>query len=260
MTTNEPRRIVIPLKPFLEPLLEGTITKDLCEGEEICPTCNGFGIKIITNVYGLDNDPNNGKPGRPMFPYKNQSLVLQGCLDCYNGVVNRCKFCGELLPRGWLKHDCEQQRALDRAESDRKEAERFEKAPIAPPEVVKDCHFFYSDYFNQNEGFFEDWDTFFDEWWDEAKDEECPVRPEYVWITEPVDFHIDAHDICENATQDLYEDAYDDISDKNFERLQSLLDEWCKSCGVGTSYKISHKYKVRIPWEEYEKMAKELSE
>ena len=253
MGFEKPKHVEIPLKPFIERLLDKKIEKDLHEGEEICPTCNGFGIKIITRVYGLDNDPNNGKPGRPMFPYKNQSLVLQGCLDCYNGVVNRCKFCGELLPRGWLKHDCEQQRALDRAESDRKEAERFEKAPIAPPEVVKDCHVFYSDYFGQNEGFFEDWDTFFDEWWDEAKDKECPVRPEYVWITEPEEFSVDAQDICERATEDLYEGAYEDISEEHFKCLQSFLDDWCKSSGVGVSYRVSHKYKVRIPWEDYER-------
>lgn len=254
MKTNEPRRVVIPLKPILEPLLERKLTKDLCDGEEICPTCGGFSITLRDNPYFTQADPLH------LAQHKNEQLVLMSCPDCYNGVVNRCKLCGEIMRRGWLKHDCEQQKALDRAESDRKEAEQFEKAPIAPPEVVKDCHVFYSDYFGQNEGFFEDWDTFFDEWWDEAKDEECPVRPEYVWITEPEEFHIDARDICENATQDLYEDAYEDIADKNFERLQNFLDEWCKTCGVGTSYRVSHKYKVRIPWEEYEKMAKELSE
>lgn len=256
METSKPRRVEIPLRPFLEPLLEGKIIKDLCEGEEICPTCNGFGIKIVTQVFGVKNDPDKGKPGRPMYPYKNQNLVLQGCLDCYGGIVRRCKFCGELLPRGWLKHDCEQQKALDSAEAARKEAEQFAQAPIAPPEVVKDCHAFFSDF--HSDGFFQDWDEFFEEWWDEDKDKEFPVRPEYAWITERDDFSIDAQNICEQATENLYEDAYSDISDKDLERLQKMLDEWCQSCGVGESWHVSHKYKVRIPWEEYEKMKKEM--
>ena len=60
---------------------------------------------------------------------------------------------------------------------------------------------------------------------------------------------IDATDIIENATEDLYEDAIDSISDKARKELQEYLDNWCKACGVGTTYYESHKYKVRIPWE-----------
>lgn len=233
----------IPLRPFLEKLIDGTITKDLCDGEEICPTCGGFGLEIRNNPYGL------GEHAKPMFPYKHQSLVMCTCPTCYNGVVNRCKLCGELIRRGWLKHDCEQQRALDRAEASRKEREEFDKAPIAPPEIESNCHMFFSDWYN--DGFFSDWDDFFEEWWDEDKDKECPQRPEFVWITEEDKFYIDARTICEFATENLYDDAYDHISDNDFDRLQAFLDKWCASTGVGQSAHVSHKYKVRIPWEKY---------
>ena len=111
---------------------------------------------------------------------------------------------------------------------------------------------FFSDY--MGDGFFEDWDEFFEEWWDEDKDKEFPTRPEYVWITTPNEFRIYAENICENATNDLYEGAYEDISEEDFKRLQNFLDDWCKSSGVGVSYRVSHKYKVRIPWEDYDKM------
>lgn len=248
MGFEKPKHVEIPLKPFIERLLDKKLEKDLCEGEEICPTCGGLSITLRDNPYFKQVDLLH------LAQHKNEQLLLASCPDCYNGVVNRCKLCGGLIRRGWLKHDCEQQIALDRAESDRKEAEQFEKTPIAPPEVVKNCHVFYSKYFGQNEGFFEDWDIFFDEWLDEAKDKECPVRPEYVWITEPEEFSVDAHDICERATEDLYEGAYEDISEEDFKRLQSFLDDWCKSSGVGVSYRVSHRYKVRIPWEDYDKM------
>ena len=64
---------------------------------------------------------------------------------------------------------------------------------------------------------------------------------------------IDAHNIVESATEDLYEDAIYDVTDESIKRLQDYLDEWCKRCGVGTTYYESHKYKVRIPWEDYNK-------
>ena len=64
---------------------------------------------------------------------------------------------------------------------------------------------------------------------------------------------INAESIAEQATEDLYEDAYDDISDGEIKRLQETLDHWAKTCGVRTAYYESHKYKVRIPWEDYDK-------
>ena len=246
MENTKPRHVVVPLRPFLEKLIDRKIEKDLDDGEELCPTCGGFSLTIRDNPYFK-------REGQyQMSQFKNEQLVLMNCPDCYNGVVKRCRLCGEIIRRGWLKHDCEKQQALDREEKARKEAERLAQAPVAPPEVVKDCHVFFSDYYSG--GFFEDFLDFFEEWHELENDKGYERRPEYVWTTTPEEFSIDARDICENATEDLYEDAYDDISDKDLERLQSLLDDWCNSTGVGTTYNISHKYKVRIPWAEYDKM------
>ena len=68
------------------------------------------------------------------------------------------------MPRGRLKHDCEQQREIDRAELDKKEAEEWQKAPIAPKEVEEACFYLYSEYYPHNEGYFCDWDEFFESW------------------------------------------------------------------------------------------------
>ena len=76
-------------------------------------------------------------------------------------------------------------------------------------------------------------------------------QPMYVWITEPVEMSVDVQNIIENATDDLYEDASGDITNEARKELQDFVDGWCKRCGVGTTYYESHKYKVRIPWEEY---------
>ena len=147
------------------------------------------------------------------------------------------------------RHEAEEQKIID----------AFDKAEIAPEEVEKACEFFYSDYYSRGDGYFSDWDEFFDDW-DERSDEEDDLgikanlrRPEYVWVTRAVEMSISADSIIENATQDLYEDAISDISDEKIAELQEFLDRWCKTCGVGTTYYESNKYKVRIPWEEYEK-------
>ena len=255
MEFQKPKRVVIPLRPFVEKLIDGKITKDLCEGEEVCPTCGGFGLRIENNPFGLEGDPNN-QHGAPLFPYKHQSLVLQYCPTCYNGVVHRCKLCGKIMKRGWLKHDCPKQQALDREKREREDRERFDKAEIAPPEIADACEYFYSEYYPLSEGYFSDWDDFFDQWDEqriEMEDAGLIKRPEFVWITEPVEMHIDAEFVAENATEELYEDAMSDISTEDIKRLQALLDDWCKSCGVSTTYQESHKYKVRIPWEEYDR-------
>lgn len=43
------------------------------------------------------------------------------------------------------------------------------------------------------------------------------------------------------------------ISEGEIKRLQAILDYWAKTCGVSTTYYESHKYKVKIPWEDYDK-------
>ena len=49
-----------------------TLQKDLCEGEELCPTCKGLGVVIADNRYRLKEDSDQSI----MFPYKNDSLVF----------------------------------------------------------------------------------------------------------------------------------------------------------------------------------------
>lgn len=127
-----------------------------------------------------------------------------------------------------------------------------EKAPLLPKKKQKDYEYFFSEEYTHDNGYFNDWEEFFDDWENEHE-EYGDVRPKYVWVTEPVEMSINAESIAEQATEDLYEDAYDDISDGEIKRLQEILDHWAKTCGVSTTYYESHKYKVRIPWEDYNK-------
>lgn len=228
----------------MEQLLNANLRKDLHDNEEICEHCHGTGMVIANNPYGLRNDPDKT---RGYFPYQQQSISF--CPHCYNGIVHRCKLCGQIMPKGALRHNCEQQSELNRKARIKKETEELQKAPIAPKEVEEGCPYLYSEDYPYNDGFFSDWDDFFDSWVEEHKPND--MRPEFVWITEPVEMHIDAQSIIEDATQDLYDGADEDVHNEARKELQYLLDNWCKHCGVGTTYYESHKYKVRIPWEEY---------
>ena len=226
--------------------------KDLHDNEEICPHCHGTGLEIIDNSYGLSDDPDktNG-----MFPYKHQTI--SSCPWCYTGVIHRCEHCGRVIPKGYLKCDCQKQREIDAAELKKKRKEQLDRAEFAPSEVLDQSYFFYSDDYGNDDGYFSDWDEFFDYWYlngGSIGDE----RPEFVWATYPVEMHIDARDIVSNATEELYEDACDDVDSKHIKELQDFLDKWCKDCGVSTTYYKDSKYKVRIPWENYDSEDKDI--
>jgi len=225
------------------------LRKNLINGEEICQYCNGIGAVIGDYVvYGLKGDPNK-KAG--MFPYNNQAL--KPCPYCFNGIVRRCEYCHKIIGRLRTKCDCATQKQIDQ---DIKNAKRQKHLQEAKEVSEENFVMLYTDDFNcGKDGFFEDWEEFFDAY-EEAifddptlKDKE---RPEYVWGTYSTNFKIDAYETVEFATEDLYEDAFDDISGESIKELQKYLDEWCKNCGVGETYYQDIYTKVRIPWEEYE--------
>ena len=241
----KPKTETVSAPEYIQDLINVNLKKDLYDNEEICSYCHGTGLIIRDNEYGLRSDPN--KSYTNLFPYKHQALSF--CQHCYNGIVNRCKLCGEIMPRGMLVHNCEQQETINEEKRKQELKELMDNAPVAPKEVEDSCECFYSEYYSWNEGYFTDWDEFFDDWHENHNEEDD--KPEYVWTTERVDMHIDADDIIANATENLYEDAMDDISEEKCKELQNMLDKWCDTCGVRETYVKSNKYKVKIPWENY---------
>lgn len=244
----KPGKVFVDVKGYLETLLPSGLEKDLHDNEEICEVCHGTGFAKDDHRYGLEGDPN-----RSPFPYKHESLWW--CPACYNGVVRRCEYCGKLIPKGRLVCDCETVRQMKKKEEDKAASEALNKAEELDSDALgTKFGMCYSDHITHNEGYFNDWDDFFEAWDD--KDEDLP-RPQYVWGTREVEIHIDAYRVLENATEEMYEDAYDDIGKKAFDELQSFLNDWCTRCGVGKSYEESHKFKVRIPWEVYDARGQE---
>ena len=52
-----------------------------------------------------------------------------------------------------------------------------------------------------------------------------------------------------NACEDMYEDAYDAIGADAVAEMQRYLNEWKEKYGR-TSYLLTTKHAIRIPWEE----------
>lgn len=240
----KPTRKTVSIRDAFSELIGKDLVKDLHDGEEICPVCHGTGLCINDNVYGLSDDPDK-KVGH--FPYRHQSLGY--CRNCYNGVVRRCQYCGKLMPRGSLVCDCDAVKKLRAEERARKERETLAKAEKHEPDALGSLfEMAQSDFFPNNEGYFREWNEFFEAW-----DEEADVpdeKPLYVWGTNTVEMHLDASDIVSLACEDLYEDAYSDIGTEAIEEMQKFLDEWKKKNGR-TSYVQTSKHAIRIPWEEH---------
>lgn len=247
MSFVEPTKKFVRDPEYVKKLLDVTLEKDLLENEIVCPQCGGTGIVIYETHYGLDDDPE--KKGLPNFRFKKQSLSF--CPMCYNGVARICKYCGKPIMRSFNVCSCEGERLAKRREINKIEAKRMADAPIATEEqIAEKGGWYYSEYYSYNYGFFNDWEEFFDEWIEDPLDD----RPEYVWLADPAEFHIDAKDTVYHALENMYDDA--SVDSAKIQELQGILDKWCEETGVGPTY-YQGRYKVRIPWEEYDEAAEQ---
>lgn len=241
---KKPEHKIIDAIPYLTKILGNGLIKDLHDNEVICPECQGTGLTVNDNPYGLSGDPNK-KLG--MFPYKHQSI--RSCQRCYNGILHVCLYCGKLLDRRNYQCDCEGAiKEKDKKEEDKNKSILDKAIKLnADDEIAKNMPMFYSDNYGYNERFFSDWDEFFDYWNGNYEDDE--LCPEYVWGTVEQKISIDADRVIENATDDLWEGARDNISREAENELQTFLDIWCEKQLGTTTYYMTNKYAIKIPWE-----------
>lgn len=171
---------------------------------------------------------------------------LVQCPDCYNGLLKLCSVCGKPIPRSQYEHpECRpvrearaEESRLEKAEKIEPDSERARSFGMMCSESIGDCE----------NAYFEDWYSFFERWHDLDYAGERK-RPEYVWGTTTRTLSLDSYTILENALDDFYEGALDDIGDRGYAALQTALDEWIKKYGNVTSYDVDYTVAVRIPWE-----------
>lgn len=208
--------------------ITGKLRKDLLENEELCPICNGTGIVIDDNEYGL------GEDGQVRFPYKKQTVV--SCRNCVNGVVKKCSYCGETLQRYTTTCYCEKSLEVQRKEKEEQEIKgtllRYENATKITIDEAR-----------------EKFDILFVEEKEEYIDsDDCDLIKEYlekyhIFGTEKTDLQIDAQEIVENACEELHEDSFDNVD--NINELQKAIDDWAEknAKGAGT-YWPDYKYAI----------------
>lgn len=239
---NLTRREEVNLHKAIQKSFPKILIKDLTEHERICPVCNGFGMRIADNVYGIEGD--NSEAGRrELFPYKHQALSF--CQSCFNGVQRLCPYCGQPYKnQAYLYCDCEGQKKADEEERIKKWNEKVANA-VAIDEKDVDT-MLYCEEFDE---YYATVDDFFDDYAANYMDEELYIRPERLWVCSVEKIHIDADSVVDNACEDLHEDAYEQC---DIGSLQDILDDWCKDQVGTTTYYPCFKQYVKIDWGKYE--------
>jgi hypothetical protein len=190
-------------------------------GQELCPECGG--IQLVSD----------GK-------------FIRSCKTCFpgkHGVVDRCQYCGELAV---YNHNCDGKKEAERRERAHREKEKWDKIEkITIKESVSRFEMVYIDHY-ENFVFPEDLIEWVEN--EEYDDEDFNRETLYVYGTSKTQIRFDAGSIIENACDDLHEDAYDHISRKAIEELQTLLDQWAEKYGTGTiTYNADMKVGIIIP-------------
>lgn len=143
----------------------------------------------------------------------------------------KCERCGAELPYKsyWLL--CDKCRAEKEKEEELKRFSKAQKYSIknVPPER---CEMMYSDYYGYNEGYFSE----IEELEEYCADNDIEM-PGYVYCTSCHQLNIDVDSLVENECEDLHEDAYEWIGEKDIEELRTFVNDWCKKqTGTRTFY------------------------
>lgn len=217
------------------------LIKNLTEHERICPVCNGLGMRIEDNIYGIKGD--TSEAGRKyLFPYKHQALSF--CRSCYNGVQRLCPYCGRPYKnQAYLHCDCEGQKKVDEEKRINEWNEKVANAVEINEEDVNTM--LYCEEFDE---YYDTVDDFFDDYSCNYADEDIYNRPERLWVTSVGKISIDAANVIEDACTNLHEDAYEQCDEAS---LQELLDDWCRKQTGTTTYYPRYKQYVIIDWSKY---------
>jgi hypothetical protein len=196
--------------------LPKTWYKDITADEELCPECHGVGL--VASDEG-----------------KHRVIITCKAIGCHNGLLTKCKHCGEPVT-GYLPAHCEGARQA--ADQERKElhkqriAYKFEKAEKITLEEARKrgCNCFYDYELNE----YYDGDKLNQHLKDLQYCGELTGDTNiYLYLTSTTQISMDAERIIENACDELHEEAQESISRDDVVGLQKMLDEWC-SKQIGT--------------------------
>jgi hypothetical protein len=155
-----------------------------------------------------------------------------------NHCFKRCK-CGQPLDRQYwgICSACSAKEAVD------KEQNRFDKAKKLNVDQYPYQPVYWEGHIGgMGEGYFSGVEELID-----YCEEEGLKMPEYVWACSSSEFKLDADTILESelASQEVYEDAYDNISDEDKSALDTFLKDWAKKQNI-VSWQVDYAQAVLL--------------
>lgn len=114
-----------------------------------------------------------------------------------------------------------------------------------------DCMLYCND---TDQYFYDEWEAMgniYDNACENSWSESFPRLPKYLYLTEPSYLELNAHSIAERACDDLYDEAFDAISNEELKELQNTLDAWVEKVGMGATWYPDYKRVIALPWDEF---------
>lgn len=143
----------------------------------------------------------------------------------------KCERCGIEIPYKsfWtLCNSCREEKEKEQELARFKKAKKY-SIKECPSEK---CEMMYSDLYGYNEGYFSD----IEELEDYCYDNNIKM-PNYVWCTSCHQLDIDVDSLIESGCEDLHEEAYEWIGEKDIKELKDFVENWCsRQTGTRTFY------------------------
>ena len=171
---------------------------------------------------------------------------------CGSGYLYLCSECGKEVESSYtaICKDCREKEWIERKKREEKfTLEQAEKLVFGiNDDKIKEFNYFYSEDYPYDDGYFADFSDFVDAL--EGKYINKKNRPEYVWGTYEKIIEIDIDNAIGCACEELHEEAYDNISNKDYKELKDFVSNWCKKQTGTTTYYPDYRYAIKVPWGE----------
>lgn len=196
-----------------------------------CPECEGIGWIETKDKRHIEKCPN--------------------C--CGNGYILLCSECGKELNSSYrsMCEECSNKHWTEmRLNEEQLKFKNAEKLTFGiDDEKIKEFKHFYSEDYPYDEGYFMEFQDFFEAMYDKGITQE--TGPLYVWGTYEKIINIDIDWAIENACEELYEGAEESISNEDYKELKDFVKKWCEKQDGTTTYYPDYHYAIKVPWEEF---------
>lgn len=204
--------------------LNVTLRKELHANEVLCSYCGGTGLRIDNHAFRLPDEVN--VPDDP-FPHVRQTLTV--CPYCYDGIQERCNYCGNTMGRkSWC--DCDEYQRAISDERHKKEWIRWNEATKVSVRELRDSNRDAVLYLEDFDTYLKGVDGLLNFLADRVASDELNLNDFdriRIYRTHTHAISLDAKRILENVADDLSDYAYESVM-KRVDELQGLLNQFVR--------------------------------